>query len=262
MKLNFKPITFALAFIGLTSVSLHAQQTILVDFGDADTDPASTAWNAGVRADTGVADLTDTTGNSTGIGLSFTNGDDFGSDDRWDADNHVNPPWVDPSTTDGARILSDRLSWDRNTEGTMVLSGLKQGFTYDIEIASGLAQGGSTGSTGLGRDPNEFEMMGGNGLVEGFNPHLNFNLGTTVTWYPNPAGTNDDNISQGWILWEGVTPDAQGEITLTIRGLSGSNSRGTLNAMQITAIPEPSTYAAIFALGALGMILLRRKLRK
>ncbi|MCC5806249.1 MAG: hypothetical protein JJU00_07960 [Opitutales bacterium] len=244
-------LTSALA-LGL-SAGLASGQTILVDFGDAETDPAGSEWNAGIRGDTGAPNLTDTNGNLTGISLSFTNADDFGSLDRWDADNHVNPPWADPSTTDGARVLSDRLSWDRNTEGTMVLSGLQSGFTYTIEIASALAQGGSTGSTGLGRDPNEFELNGGAGLVEGYNPHRDVSLGTTVTWYPNPAGTTNDDISQGWIRWADVAPDAQDEITLTIRGLSGSNSRGTLNAMQITVIPEPRVYAALFGLLALGL---------
>ena len=196
----------------------------------------------------------------TGIGLSFTNADDFTSDDRWDSSTHVNPPWADPATTDGARVLSDRLSWGRNTEGTMVLSGLLSNFTYTIEIASGMAQDGSTGSTGLGRDPNEFELSGGNGLVEGYNPHRDANLGTTVTWWPNPAQASapDDN-KFGWIRWADVVPDQDGNITLTIRGLDTSNSRGTLNAMQLTVIPEPRVYAALFGLLALGLVIWVRR---
>ena len=243
------------------SAALAGGQTILVDFGDAETDPAGSEWNAGIRGDTGAANLTDTSGNPTGISLSFTNADDFGSLDRWDSTNHVNPPWADPATTDGARVLSDRLSWDQNTEGTMVLSGLQSGFTYTIEIASGMAQNGSTGSTGLGRDPNEFELSGASGLVEGYNPHRDVSLGTTVTWYPNPAGTGDLDVSQGWIRWADVAPDASNEITLTIRGLSGSNSRGTLNAMEITVIPEPRVYAALFGLLALGLAVWVRRRR-
>jgi hypothetical protein len=250
-----KLLTTALA-LGLSAGMASAQTIILVDFGDADTDPAGSAWNAGIRGDTGAANLTDINGNLTGIGLSFTNADDFTSDDRWDINNHVNPPWADPATTDGARVLSDRLSWGRNTEGTMVISGLLSNFTYTIEIASGLAQGGSTGSTGLGRDPNEFELSGAGGLVEGYNPHRDVSLGTTVTWWPNPAQVSapDDN-KFGWIRWADVVPDQDGNITLTIRGLDTSNSRGTLNAMQIeaTIIPEPSTYAALFGLLGLGL---------
>lgn len=250
--------TFFAVLLASACLGVGAEFIVLLDFGDADTDPAGSEWNAGIRGDTGRSNLTDTDGNSTGINVSMTNADDFTSNERWDDSNHVNPPWVDPATTDGANVLSDRVSWDRNTEGTVVFSGLQAGWTYDFEIASGLAQNGDTGSTGLGRDPNEFEMVGGNGLVAGHNPHRDANLGTTVTWYPNPAGTSNDDISVGWIRWSGVTANQDGEITLTVRGLSGTNSRGTINAMQITAIPEPGTLALIF-LGGLLVYFRRRR---
>ena len=55
-------LTSALA-LGLSS-GLASGQDVLVDFGDADTDPAGSEWNAGIRGDTGAENLTDTSGNS------------------------------------------------------------------------------------------------------------------------------------------------------------------------------------------------------
>ncbi|WP_269542603.1 PEP-CTERM sorting domain-containing protein [Cerasicoccus fimbriatus] len=84
--------------------------------------------------------------------------------------------------------------------------------------------------------------------------------GDSVTIVTNAAGTpfSTANIATA----SAISPDATGKITIDIKVASDSSSSFFyLNAMQITAIPEPSTYA--LAVGALGlgmvMLLKRRK---
>lgn len=58
--------------------------------------------------------------------------------------------------------------------------------------------------------------------------------------------------------WSGLTADASGAIDFSI---STTDRRIALNAMQITTVPEPSTYVMILGFLALGGCLIRRRMR-
>ncbi|MCC5805826.1 MAG: PEP-CTERM sorting domain-containing protein [Opitutales bacterium] len=61
-----------------------------------------------------------------------------------------------------------------------------------------------------------------------------------------------------YILFEGLSADS-----FTISVTQGAERRhGQLSGLQVVAIPEPSTYAALFGAFALGWILLRRRARR
>lgn len=135
----------------------------------------------------------------------------------------------------------------------MVLSDLDVGLTYSIEIFSSYASGSG------GRGSATFTMTDASGAVEGFNAFDDVSRGTSVAWATNIEGTNGE---EGWLGWYDMTPDTNGEIVLSINVPSSGddiNPRGALNAMQITAVPEPATYTALFGLLALGVVIWRRR---
>jgi hypothetical protein len=79
-------------------------------------------------------------------------------------------------------------------------------------------------------------------------------------FYSNIDATQTDAPNDGWITWSGVSPTASNEIIIHISTqTNNSSSRMALNAMQITAVPEPATYAALAGLLALGVVIWRRR---
>jgi hypothetical protein len=117
---------------------------------------------------------------------------------------------------------------------TFDITGFNPALTYDIYLVANL--------------DSYFDGAGKNATATGLNS-------------VGPVGiTNDSSIvtlTQGtnWILLEDVQPTALGAISLVI-----GNDVG-VTALQISAIPEPSTYALLAGLGALGFAAWRRSRR-
>lgn len=135
----------------------------------------------------------------------------------------------------------------------MILFELDVNLTYSIEIFSSYASGSG------GRGSATFTMTDADGAAEGFNGFTDVSRGTAVSWATNIDGANAE---EGWLGWYDMTPDINGEIVLSIDVPSSGddiNPRGALNAMQITAVPEPATYAALAGLLALGVVIWRRR---
>jgi hypothetical protein len=70
---------------------------------------------------------------------------------------------------------------------------------------------------------------------------------------------NNFNGEQLDILYDAFAEDALSGISVVFEDFGGNISRGTLNLP--TAVPEPSTYAAILGALALGVTVLRRRQR-
>jgi hypothetical protein len=255
MKSLIKSSLAALLVTGLTTAS--ASITYLVDFGDAKADPTDPNWNSGITvAGSGTYDLVDTTGSTSGIDISFSGGisDSTSGSDHSETRSDY-PAWSDSSDLS----LQDRVWQTSGTTGTMTLSGLNVGQTYDIELFSSYAFGSA------GRNPVDYQMTDNGGLVEGFHVEttgVDYSFGTTVTWYTHQThltGSEDPADYAGWIGWFDMTPNASGEITLSVATNGGSNSRAALNAMQISTIPEPGTLALVgIALGSLVLFRFRK----
>ncbi|MCC5788307.1 MAG: PEP-CTERM sorting domain-containing protein [Opitutales bacterium] len=274
--------TFSITILlALPAGMIHGQvQTMLIDFGTNAGVPNSpdgngNHWNSGITG-TDSVQLQDTAGNNnvataTLSGTFRTSDNEEGWTDRSEV-----PSWASGSVSEA---LDDRLFQGNNQSGTLTLSGLNTALTYDIELAAAFqAPAGNAGE-----DPGFVSLTAGGGLNPvtpvnaRANPNDNSDLifnstqnayewtvrtgGDTELQGGGSSGADLSPNNEGWIGWYGISPDSNGDISITFSAIGGE-SRGAWNAMSITAIPEPSTYAALFGLGALGMILLRRKLRK
>jgi hypothetical protein len=246
MKNTYTNLTLAAASM-LLCAGAHAT-IVLVDFGDGNSTTLPSQWNASIRADTGASNLVDTTGSATTWDVSFGGGlSDSGTTGHLGT-RTVTPTWSDASNN----ALDDRVWLNAGQSGTMTLSDLDVNLTYDIEIFSSYADGSG------GRGSATHTMTDAGGAVEGFNASTDVSRGTTVAWATNLEGANAE---EGWLGWYDMTPDSNGRIILSISVPSSGddiNPRGALNAMQITAVPEPATYAALLGLLALGFAIRSR----
>jgi hypothetical protein len=205
---------------------------IVVDFESAATTPTGN-WNEIASPGT-VSNLIDfDTGLATSVGLTLSGGvSDSSSTGQWGS-RTASPSW---SVADA---LSDRFFVTEGGTGTLTITGLTPGMLYDIEIASSYGGAGTSGN-----DDGVYELTDANGLVEGFNA---FTSGS-------PGGV------EGWLGWYDAEANGSGELSFALSAPAGANPRIALNAMQITAIPEPGTLALIgIALGAAGLVGFRRR---
>ncbi len=216
-----------------------AQTAVYIDFS-APTGSLATTWTGGnwnnVTQDIGVmaspVSLIDfNTGLASGISYQITRG--FGGNNgtgdltnpRAEGDPFPFSAWRDSFFQQGVGQFS-----------TIVFSGLQPGQEYTFTFAS------ARGSVSDNRTT-EF-------LVEG--------LGS------GSVSVNSSNNTQSVSLTS-VFSDANGFATLTVRAGAGNDNASRfyyINAMSITAIPEPSAFAALAGLGALGVAATRRRRRK
>ncbi len=150
----------------------------------------------------------------------------------------VSPPWAD------ANALNDRLFV--SSSATLTLRNLNPARTYTIEIAS------SWDSPRNGAHYGILEVLGAEGLAEGFNAHTGDNLGTSVRWTtigPDDGGEDEYSV-EGWMIWEGVQPDENGTLVIDLNTSNRSTSRVSMNAMRLVEetddgdTPVPGTRAA------------------
>lgn len=96
-----------------------------------------------------------------------------------------------------------------------------------------------------------------------------FNLGGTApdrtfngTSVADPWNARTDGFDQqNWLIWDEISPDGSGNITLFGSKVPLSFNSLGINALRLTeVIPEPSSYAALFALGA-GLFAWRKRRR-
>ena len=104
-----------------------------------------------------------------------------------------------------------------------------------LKSPPGSPPGGSAGA-----EPGIFEVVGGDGPVEGFNAHTGVSLGTEVFWTsrgPNDGG-NPPYAVESWMIWNAVAPTAEGRIDVLLSTTAQSLSRVSLNAARLMESPQ------------------------
>lgn len=102
---------------------------------------------------------------------------------------------------------------------------------------------------------NDDDTYGGNNVEYSYSFSDNFTAGATLSgpYSVTYTGTNlfnPENISSFALYWGTYNDGA------TLQGIAGSTAGSTSTG---SAVPEPSTYAAIFGLAALGFAAYRRR---
>lgn len=224
-------------FLALGLASVACAQTIYIDFGSTAAGPG---WNSIGSSGTAytVSNLVDSTNAVTSISMAINGG--FGSTGAGVASGVA----AFTSTASGQThvfvggAVGDYLAG--TTSGEVTFSGLDADKTYTLEFFS------SRASAGAGRTT-QFTVS---------------NSGTTSDSVVTlNAGDNVSNTA----FVTGFTPSASGELKVSLTAIAPTNGFYYLNALALTAetaaIPEPSSFAALAGLGALGMVGLRRRRR-
>lgn len=154
-------------------------------------------------------------GSATGVSIDGTGspwlnyfGDNTGS--------FPNQAWlIQPAAQDGAGL-------DTGLTGSFLFTGLTNG-SYKVEIVSARS------------NFNYLNTITVDGVLAS-----STQLGTPVN---TPWGSTSDGLTPGnWLIWDNVTP-VGGQITIT--DIANASTFGIINAIRISAIPEPTTWALI-----------------
>lgn len=261
-------------FCGLTAFALTAaapaHATVLVDFNDENSAPSG--WNEITSNSASGVALNDSNGDSSGISLTLSGWSNSSQSNAFLGRNEA-PGWA----TAGQDELNDRFFMSSSSTGSLTLSGLDPNLTYNIELVSSSSSTTGSGNPNMaGSVPSYIKIEDPNGVVDAVNGFDDSMLTGNVSgepdgtddwaawntaYYENEhpgSGINEYDV-EGWLVWNNVTPDGSNEITINFE-TPGGDARASINAMQVTAVPEPSTYAAVMGAFAIGMLLLRRRM--
>lgn len=144
-------------------------------------------------------------------------------------------------TSIGARTFSSSVTLDAASTTELRLNGTDRGSTYDGLTAGTLGYGGTLtlnfGNTFAGDDVLDLFS------ATTFTPNRSFSAITG-------AGTYAGDFTNSGGIWTMTSGD---------RTFTFTESTGDLSVAVASAIPEPSTYAAVAGAGALGLALWRRR---
>lgn len=192
-------------------------------------------WNDsewGAATQTSMTDLLDTEGNATAVDLTLSGGANYSGD------------------AIAMEVLKEYryFSGNAGTVGvTLTLTGLGANGQWDIYLLSqgnangrttrfGLGSGSLAANSGIAKNDNS------NPLIQDASP-ANY---TNSTW----------TVNGNYVKFASATADASGTIVIEAASLSGNNA-GSLNGIQLVAIPEPATMGMV-ALTGLGLFVARR----
>ena len=215
----------ALAGLALITASANAALIVNYNFGSGSAGlegPAGGAgetWNQGTGTDT---DLLDSANVSTGIDVALATGNSF--------------------TSSGATLSMLEHNYWTTGANTLTVTVPDISKTYDLYLTSFIYYPDPAQDyTSSHSTPNVTTTSGAQVIVHTPSDH--------VTWARN---TN-------YVLFEGMVPNASGELIINSVGITGQNKVMPLNGFQLVeTVPEPST-TALLGLGGLALIFRRRK---
>lgn len=245
--------------LGLIASSTVSQGAVyLVDFVNSGTtdipngntiDPITSGGNQAITF-INSASFNDTTGTSSlSIGNFAASASGVGSvitvlkDNTTPVDLATLPSWATTAAAQGAPTALGPSG--QTTTVTFEVSGFAPGETgIGVGFISTYLNNAGSGN---------FWSMTVNGLTSGDSAAFN--------GYTNGYTELDGSPTYPFadLSWTGLTADAGGVINFSI---STTDRRISLNAMQITTVPEPATYALLLGLATLGVCLLRRRIRE
>ena len=166
-------------------------------------------------------------GLSTGVSLSITAPvDTFGLGGREEPPSATRAFPVSGTIPDAAQR---RLTFHTSAGQQFVFAGLDDSLTYNLSILS----------ANTGGDRNAHDWIANPGPDQ-----------VTISVDPNDTLVH---------TFSGLTTDGFGNLVLQSTTTDSGGDAQHLNAMELTAIPEPATYAALAGLLALGLVVLRRR---
>ncbi|MDF7799291.1 PEP-CTERM sorting domain-containing protein [Pontiellaceae bacterium B1224] len=239
MKKNIKTMTVGVAVLSVAT--LLQAEIINVNFtsggrgssvgttyfmdGSTASMPVSytgTNWNDSVWGEdsrNAMTDLKDTDGNTTGVGFTLSGGSNYGGD------------------AIALDVLKEYRYFSGNATTTGIsidLAGLGANAQWDVYF---LSQGNANGRTTQFR---------------------HFDGAVTNTLPASPADMAETAwVSGGNYVKFSITADAAGTASFDASSLSGNNS-GSLNGLQLVAVPEPATLGLVMAVGG-GLLFIRRR---
>ncbi len=192
-----------------------------------------TYWNDITDGVTTGTDLLDTDGNATTVDLTSAPSADY------------------YQTAAGLEVLQRYRYFSGNASSvgtTITLEGLGAGTEWDIYL---LSQGDANGRT------TRFALGEGT-LLANSSISANDNSNALVqdanaTDYTTTAWTENNN----YVKFSAAAADIDGKIVIEAASLSGSN-RGSLNGIQLIAVPEPATLGMVAAFGGAVLFIRRR----
>ena len=234
----------SLAVLSAGAVSLASAQTVLIDFGDtykAATKANGDTWNAMV-APSYMADLTDTTGSTTTWNLGTISGA-FGENGGAGGGGLATP-----SVSLLGNLANVDATYDyfytSSTSNASVLrfSGLDDTKTYTLSFFGSRNTGGTRETV--------YSILDGSPLSSEI-------VQTSGTGAGTGTGTAGDGNDNTIATLSNIATNGSGEIEFSFAIESGGFAY--LNAMSITQVPEPGTFALFAGLLALTSIAVRRR---
>ncbi len=236
-----RSVLFAALIVGFSLVPIAAEAApIYVDFGDSQgsandlVDGTLVTWNVVPTINPFVPlDLDDLNGHDTGIQISAMTGFDTNYDDTL-AGGQWNVPGIPWSV--GEATHDDFAS---STGATVVFSNLLSDL-YRLKLIS--SRGDSAGTRNA-----DYLVNGAyadSGGATGSNPF---------------SASIDGWVNKSIMTWQWIAPDVSGQITLQTVPLSGNWSY--VNAVELSAVPEPSSLMLLLLGGLLAGMATWRKRR-
>ncbi|WFB37754.1 hypothetical protein P3T73_08280 [Kiritimatiellota bacterium B12222] len=231
----------ALLFLPLATVAMTSPaEIVLLDFGSTSYQTSGN-WNniTGINEANNKTSLINSEGTASGISLNISTGN-FSGTTTYNGNVNADASMFD--AFEAASVITDAAWVNSGSTGTLAFGGLDSSLTYNLTIV------------GARDNPNErFTRYS----VSGFGSEV---LQTTGDDPQAGLGVNWNNNSV--VTINGITGVSSFDLTLvgnSTADFSGANTYSYINALQIEAVPEASTFALLALSGIAAIVFKHRR---